>query len=151
MSLRHRLSLAAASFALAAAGAIAQQPYQLLNPPQPTEGGGKVEVIEFFWYGCPHCYSLEPNVAAWSKKTPPDVVFKRVHALPSDAWAEHGFAAVAKQYLQRLPRDKSLRSIDENGDLLVRRPGKVEVERGRLARKLGVPSWLDPATRGPRA
>jgi thiol:disulfide interchange protein DsbA len=89
MSLRQRLSLAAASFAFAAAGAIAQQPYKLLTPPQPTESGGKIEVIEFFWYGCPHCYSLEPNVAAWSKKTPPDVVFKRVHALPSDSWGEH--------------------------------------------------------------
>ena len=41
--------------------------------------------------------------------------------------------------------------IDENGDLLVRRLGKVEVERNRLVRKLGVPSWLDPATRGPRS
>ena len=89
MSLRQRLSLAAASFAFAAAGAIAQQPYKLLDPPQPTEAGGKIEVIEFFWYGCPHCYSLEPNVAAWSKKTPPDVAFKRVHALPSDSWGEH--------------------------------------------------------------
>jgi len=69
----------------------------------------------------------------------------------SDAWAEHGFAPVAKEYLQRLPRDKSIRSIDENGDLLVRRPGKVEVERNRFLRKLGVPSWLDPATRGPRS
>ena len=67
MSLRQRLSLAAASFAFAAAGAIAQQPYKLLDPPQPTEASGKIEVIEFFWYGCPHCYSLEPNVAAWSK------------------------------------------------------------------------------------
>ena len=89
MSLRQRLSLAAASFAFAAAGAIAQQPYKLLDPPQPTEASGKIEVIEFFWYGCPHCYSLEPNVAAWSKKTPPDVAFKRVHALPSDSWGEH--------------------------------------------------------------
>ena len=89
MSLRQRLSLAAASFAFAAAGAIAQQPYKLLDPPQPTEASGKIEVIEFFWYGCPHCYSLEPNGAAWSKKTPPDVAFKRVHALPSDSWGEH--------------------------------------------------------------
>ena len=31
--------------------------YAPLNPPQPTEGGGKIEVIEFFWYGCPHCYA----------------------------------------------------------------------------------------------
>jgi thiol:disulfide interchange protein DsbA len=62
-------------------------PYTLLSPPQPTEGGGKVEVIEFFWYGCPHCYHLEPVVATWLKSSPKDVVFKRVPAVPSEAWA----------------------------------------------------------------
>ena len=77
--------------------------------------------------------------------------FARHLMVHSDAWAEQGFAPVAKEYLQRLPRDRNLRSIDENGDLLVRRPGKVEVERNRLTRRLGVPSWLDPATRGPRS
>ena len=89
MSLLQRLSLTAATFAFAAAGAFAQQPWQTLNPPQPTEGGGKVEVIEFFWYGCPHCYTLEPAVVAWVKKAPADVVFKRVPAIPSDSWTEH--------------------------------------------------------------
>jgi protein dithiol oxidoreductase (disulfide-forming) len=88
MSLRQRLTLAAASFAIAATGALAQQPWQQLNPAQPTEAGGKVEVIEFFWYGCPHCYTLEPAVVSWTKKMPQDVVFKRVPALPSDSWGE---------------------------------------------------------------
>ena len=88
MSLHQRLMLTAASFAFAAAGALAQQPWQQLNPAQPTEAGGKVEVIEFFWYGCPHCYSLEPAVVTWAKKATADVVFKRVPALPSDSWGE---------------------------------------------------------------
>jgi len=88
MSLRQRLMLTAASFAFAAAGALAQQPWHQLNPAQPTEGGGKVEVIEFFWYGCPHCYSLEPAVVTWAKKAPADVAFKRVPALPSESWGE---------------------------------------------------------------
>ena len=88
MSLRHRLSLAAAALAFAAAGASAQ-PFQQLNPPQPTQSGAKVEVIEFFWYGCPHCYTLEPSVQSWAKKAPADVVFKRVPAIPSDSWADH--------------------------------------------------------------
>ena len=39
---------------------------------------GKIEVIEFFWYGCPHCNSFEPQLEAWSKKLPADVVLKRV-------------------------------------------------------------------------
>jgi thiol:disulfide interchange protein DsbA len=90
MSLRKALSTLAAVFAFAAAGAWAQAsaPFALLNPPQPAEGGGKIEVIEFFWYGCPHCYHLEPAVVAWSKSLPKDVVFKRIPAFPSDSWGE---------------------------------------------------------------
>jgi thiol:disulfide interchange protein DsbA len=88
MSLRNILAAAAALLTLSfAAGA--QQPFERLTPPQPTEGGGKIEVIEFFWYGCPHCYRLEPSLNAWLKSKPADVVFKRVHALPSPQWAPH--------------------------------------------------------------
>ena len=88
MSLRKALSLFVAAFAFAGAAAWAQAPLgaTLLNPPQPTDGGGKIEVIEFFWYGCPHCYAMEPTVNAWLKTAPKDVVFKRVPAYPSDAW-----------------------------------------------------------------
>ena len=68
-----------------------------------------------------------------------------------DAWQEHGFGLVAKEYLQRLPRDKGVRrDIDENGDLLVRHTGKVDVARRKLLPALGASSWLDPKTRGPR-
>lgn len=42
---------------------------------------GKSEVIEFFWYGCPHCYALEPALEAWVAKLPDDVVFRRVPAV----------------------------------------------------------------------
>ncbi|MGZ5032097.1 MAG: thiol:disulfide interchange protein DsbA/DsbL [Usitatibacter sp.] len=91
MSLRNVFALAAASLSFAAAGAFAQAPvapYSTLNPPQPTEGGGKVEVIEFFWYGCPHCYHLEPSVNAWLKTAPKDVVFRRVPAAPNESWGQ---------------------------------------------------------------
>ena len=89
MSLRKALSLFTAAFAFAGAAAWAQAPaapYSMLTPPQATDGSGKIEVIEFFWYGCPHCYSIEPAVNAWLKSAPKDVVFKRVPAYPSDAW-----------------------------------------------------------------
>lgn len=91
MSLRKMLALAAALLALATT-ALGQggQPYQVLTPPQPAEGGGKVEVIEFFWYGCPHCYSLEGDVNAWVKNAPKDVVFKRVPAVPNPQWEQAG-------------------------------------------------------------
>jgi biotin-(acetyl-CoA carboxylase) ligase len=68
-----------------------------------------------------------------------------------DAWKEYGFSAVAKSYLSRLePENGVRRDIDDNGDLLVRRVGKTEVERRRLIPALAVPTWLDPATRGPK-
>ena len=88
MSLRHRLTIAAAALAFAATGALAAEPFSKISPPQPTDGAGKVEVIEFFWYGCPHCYTLEPAVASFAKRAPADVAFKRVPAVPSDSWAE---------------------------------------------------------------
>jgi biotin-(acetyl-CoA carboxylase) ligase len=78
--------------------------------------------------------------------------FARHLMVHTDAWQEQGFGAVAKEYLQRLPRDKGLRrDIDESGDLLLRRMGKAEVERRKLGSLLAAPSWLDPQTRGPRA
>ncbi|PHV12315.1 thiol:disulfide interchange protein DsbA/DsbL [Chitinimonas sp. BJB300] len=46
-----------------------------------TEAPGKIEVLEFFWYGCPHCYHLEPMVAAWAKTLPKDVVLRREHVM----------------------------------------------------------------------
>ncbi len=45
----------------------------------PTVPAGKIEVVEFFWYGCPHCHAFEPVLSPWVKKLPADVVFRRVH------------------------------------------------------------------------
>lgn len=52
--------------------------YSVLKPAQRTDSPGKVEVIEFFSYGCPHCADLHPRLAAWAAKLPKDVVLKRV-------------------------------------------------------------------------
>jgi protein dithiol oxidoreductase (disulfide-forming) len=55
-------------------------PYRKLATPAPTDAeAGKIEVVEFFWFGCPHCYTLEPLIARWSKTLAPDVVFRRQH------------------------------------------------------------------------
>lgn len=51
--------------------------YQVLKAPQPV-AAGKVEVTEFFWYGCPHCFDFEPELEAWVKKEGSNIVFKRV-------------------------------------------------------------------------
>jgi thiol:disulfide interchange protein DsbA len=88
MSLRKLLALAAATVGLTAFNVLAQQAnYGKLEPQQPTDGSGKIEVVEFFWYGCPHCYALEPAVNAWAKNIPKDVVFKRIPAT-TGGWEE---------------------------------------------------------------
>lgn len=54
--------------------------FRTLKTPAPTDAEtGKIEVVEFFWFGCPHCYSLEPLINAWARKLPADVVFRRQH------------------------------------------------------------------------
>ncbi len=69
-----------------------------------------------------------------------------------DSWQENGFGAVARSYLERMSREQSIRrDIDENGDLLIRRTGKVEVSKQKFLPRLGQPAWFDAATRGPRS
>ncbi|MEZ5728324.1 MAG: thiol:disulfide interchange protein DsbA/DsbL [Burkholderiaceae bacterium] len=81
-------ALAVASLGLLAAPmALAQstlpppgKSYRLVKPAQATGvPKGKLEVIEFFWYGCPHCNALEPLIKAWALRLPIDVTFRRVH------------------------------------------------------------------------
>lgn len=77
--------------------------------------------------------------------------FARHLMVAVDAWGDRGFAEVAKTYLRRLPRERGVRrDIGENGDLLVSRAGTIEIERRPLRPLLATPSWLDPASGGPR-
>jgi protein dithiol oxidoreductase (disulfide-forming) len=55
---------------------------------------GKIEVIDFFWYGCPHCYSFEPALEAWAKKLAPDVAFRRLPVM----FREEPFGTHARLY-----------------------------------------------------
>jgi protein dithiol oxidoreductase (disulfide-forming) len=52
----------------------------------PTDNPAKIEITELFWYGCPHCYHLDPMLAAWVKKLPKDVEFKRVPGIARPEW-----------------------------------------------------------------
>lgn len=61
-------------------------------PPQPTQTGDKIEVLEVFWYGCPHCYSFEPHIEAWLKDLPDDVEFIRVPGVLNRGWIPHAKA-----------------------------------------------------------
>jgi thiol:disulfide interchange protein DsbA len=60
--------------------------YSVVKPPQPTESGNKIEVLEFFWYGCPHCNNLQPSLQAWLKRKPADVELKHIPAVFQDSW-----------------------------------------------------------------
>ncbi len=79
--------------------------------------------------------------------------FARHFMVAVDAWQEGGFAEIAKNYLARLaPESGVRREIADNGDLLLRRMGTRagQAEQRSLLRALAHPSWLDPATGGPR-
>jgi len=79
--------LTAALLALPLGAAGQQFSYTEVKPPLPVESKGKIEVIEFFWYGCIHCYNLEPYIESWEKKLPSDVEFRRVPAVFNPRWA----------------------------------------------------------------
>ncbi|HLL19361.1 MAG TPA: thiol:disulfide interchange protein DsbA/DsbL [Rubrivivax sp.] len=84
----HRLGLAGLALSGMAGAARAQtaapvegKDYARLQTPAPVgtlPNGKKVEVIEFFWYGCSHCFRLEPLIEAWAKRLPPDVHFRQL-------------------------------------------------------------------------
>ena len=96
-SKRTLLSAAALGLAISFSGLSgAQSPkieegfdYRILPTPQPLESKGKVEVIEFFWYGCPHCYDFEPELNAWLKRQPKDVIFRKVPVAFRDDFMPH--------------------------------------------------------------
>jgi len=71
------------------AAPVAGTDYTVLQAAQPVDAQGKIEVIEFMWYGCPHCNEFDPYLEAWVKKQGPDVVFKRVPVAFRDDFIPH--------------------------------------------------------------
>ena len=78
--------LAALSMAAAAQSVDEGKEYLRLKNPQPVESGKKIEVIEFFSYGCPHCADLEPILQPWIKALPADVQFRRIPVMYQERW-----------------------------------------------------------------
>jgi thiol:disulfide interchange protein DsbA len=75
------------AFAAPAAAQLTEgKEYARLKVPQPVETGKKIEVIEFFSYGCPHCADLEPYLDAWLAKLPADVQFRRIPVMFQPRW-----------------------------------------------------------------
>lgn len=89
MKILERLAIVAAALMLAAGFVSAHEgegKYTTLNPPQLVPADGKIEAVEFFWYGCEQCYQLEPAIKAWVATAPKDVVFRRIPAVASERW-----------------------------------------------------------------
>ncbi|MEN9313695.1 MAG: oxidoreductase [Pseudomonadota bacterium] len=89
-------TLAAGAVTLSAGPVLAQSKtpqegfeYRAVSPQQQTDAPGRIEVLEFFWYGCPHCNALEPLLKEWVAKQPPDVLFRKVHVGLGPSWVAH--------------------------------------------------------------
>ncbi|HSC95577.1 MAG TPA: thiol:disulfide interchange protein DsbA/DsbL [Burkholderiales bacterium] len=61
----------------------------LVIAPQPVATGDRIEVIDFFWYGCPACNAFQPDLEAWIRRMPPDVALRRIPAIFRDSWAPY--------------------------------------------------------------
>jgi thiol:disulfide interchange protein DsbA len=92
---------------LLAQGRAGNGAYRRLAHPQPVQSPGKIEVIEFFWYGCIHCYRFAAWIEAWRAKVPSDVAFVRIPAVFNDRWALDAalyYALDSSGHIERLHR-----------------------------------------------
>ncbi len=85
--------------------------YIPINPPVATRSGDKVEVVELFWYGCPHCFHFEPSWEKWIAGKPDNVAVVRVPAIFRDSWIPGARAFYTAQFLGVL--DKTHKAIFE--------------------------------------
>lgn len=139
---RRQFSLAAAtaatSMAFGANSALAQQAapqegkeYLRLSKPAPTDApAGKVKVVEFFWYSCPHCNAFEPTFAAWKQKAPANVVVRRVPVAFNAS-----FVPQQKLYY-------ALQAMDNFDAMHVKVFHAIHVERNKLAKDEDIFNWV---------
>lgn len=108
---RHFHQLVFSAFTLAALPMAAQaelvegEDWRAITPPQPGDAPGKIEVLEFFSYGCPHCGSLNPLLKQWQSTLPEDVALRRVPiTFGRQAWANLARLFYALESLEVLER-----------------------------------------------
>jgi thiol:disulfide interchange protein DsbA len=139
---------AATTSGAASAGSLSQWPegsYIKVVPAQPTDvPTGQIEVLEFFWYACPHCYALEPTVSAWNKAKAAYITFVRVPVLWDDrhrALARLYYTLAAMDKVDQLHGD-IFKEIQVNNDPLVNGDlgGAAMTERMQVAfiKKMGL-------------
>lgn len=112
---------------LLAASAFAQSSqdpeYTVLNPPQPTNSGVKVEVLEFFFYGCIHCFHLHPKLSQWEKTMPRDVQLDFVPVAFNPNWQPMAYTFYALKAIGQLKAldDKLYQAWNVDNMILVKR------------------------------
>lgn len=165
MNRRHALLQLAALAALPAASQLAwaREPFAVLSPAQQPDDPTKIEVVEFFHYGCPHCRNFDPLVKAWAAKLPADVAFRAVPAI----WNNEQLAGLARLYyaaqvsgdLERL-HEQVFAAVQDDKRPLHTEDGVREWTAGKLAddkkffeayRSFGVNSMLQRADQLARA
>lgn len=103
------LGLGLSGGAMAQAGALAEgKDYKKVQREVPARAlpeGKRIEVVEFFWYGCPHCYAFEPSLETWMKKLPQDVLLRRV---PVAFGGPHAFHQRLYYAIEKLPNFSTL-------------------------------------------
>jgi thiol:disulfide interchange protein DsbA len=81
--------------------------YEMVEPPQPTDTPGKVEIVEVFWYGCPHCFRFLPSMEALEKRKADYVEIRRMPAIFRESWAIHArayYTALLLNVVERVHR-----------------------------------------------
>src|SRR5690606_30487807 len=113
-----------AGISIAHAEIVEGRDYALLPSPQPTENAQQIEVIEFFWYGCPHCNDLHPYLAKWLENKPDDVNFRYVPAVFRANWmpAAKTFYAIESLGLTKQLNDKLYQAIHRDKINLSKEP-----------------------------
>jgi thiol:disulfide interchange protein DsbA len=124
------VAVSATPFAEAQAGPVEGTHYQRLGQPVPMASTGKVEVVEFFWYGCPHCFALEPLLEQWLTRLPPDVNFRRAPAAFTPQYEFH-----QKVYY-------ALEAMGELGNAHRKLFSAIHVEKKRLGTEPEVTAFL---------
>lgn len=130
----NRRSFLSVSIALAATASLlswtgtasAAGGYEEISPAQNTSDPDKVEVLEFFWLGCPHCYAFEPDMLAWEETMPENVVFVREAPPLNKSWEQHSRGFYAAQLMGKDVEfvDAMFEAIHEKRERM-RKPGDI--------------------------
>ena len=110
----------------------AKDPFVVLNPAQKTDDPSRIEILEFFHYGCPHCRDFDPLVEAWRKKQAADVSFRQVPAI----WDNPQLSALARLFY----------AADVSGELAAVHPQvfiAVQEQKRQLFTEEQVREWIE--------